>query len=153
MSILDEGIDLIKASKEWKDEYEKKHDTKLYIYRITHLNDKLCEENEKLRRENEDLKKEIYNLEHPNFVLNKIHIKILDHLKDNEGVTKNKLLDYYRNSLDIEIAFNELLKYGYIIFKYDMTSGYHKKIYFLNPNEDIQIEILKAIKEDWEEDL
>lgn len=45
MGVISEGFDLIKKSKEWKDEYEKKHDTNLYIFRITDLNNKLCEEN------------------------------------------------------------------------------------------------------------
>lgn len=118
MGVISEGFDLIKKSKEWKDEYEKKHDTNLYIFRITDLNNKLCEENKQL-------KAKIKELENPEFVLNQIHKEILLEIYKNGEKIDMDEADKLQDNIDKKIAFQELEDNFYICFVNDLYQAYY----------------------------
>ena len=109
MSILSGGLDMVKASKEWKDEYEKKHDTALYIFRITDLNNKLCEENAELRRRIEEL-------ENPDFVLHDEHIEILKYIYENGEEISDAQASEITTTLQSDLAFQELEDENFIAY-------------------------------------
>lgn len=109
MSILSGGLDMVKSSKEWKDEYEKKHDTALYIFRITDLNNKLCEENAVLRRRIEEL-------ENPDFVLHDEHIEILKYIYENGEEISDAQASEITTTLQSDLAFQELEDENFIAY-------------------------------------
>ena len=77
--------------------------------------------------------------------LNDIHIKILEMLRENDyTLWDNQLTHFFRANIDNEIAFNELIEYGYIknglVFSSDNGNDY-----VLNSSK--KKEVLKILKE------
>lgn len=138
MSIIGEGVDLIKAAKEWKEEYDKKHDADLYIHRITDLNNKLCHENEKL-------KEKILELENGKLVLNDVHYKvlklILDNCADDYVFYESAIKRSIENNIDEKIAYQELIDNDFIEPPMIVVSGLESKHYLNKITE-----VLKFIK-------
>lgn len=123
MGFINDSVDLVKSSREWKKEYELKHDTDLYIHRITDLNNKLCEENEKLKKEIELLKNKKFKLTYEQH-------QLCENILIDEDLTYNQALsifyrykdetgedeededhyDHYRGVLEVE----QLIVEGYL---------------------------------------
>lgn len=115
---MSECINLVKASREWKDEYNLKNDKDLYIHRLTDLNDKLC-------KYVEELEEKINTLSKPG--LNSKQISICENMLIEGPMTLDAILfsfysnelkedetnfdyDRYNAALDIE----ELISMGYV---------------------------------------
>ncbi len=137
MSLIGEGVDFIKASKEWKEEYEKKHNTELYIFRITELNTKLCEENK-------ELKEKIAELMHPKIDISRKHAEILKFIKIHKKTTKKQILQNF--NLEYEIGIYELMSKEYVIKNYEKFRGNDTWVLKLTQDADKMIEIIKIIK-------
>lgn len=107
MSIVGEGIDLIKISKEWKEEFEKKHNTDDYIFRITDLNNQLCEENCKLHEI-------IDNLDKNKLAIEDEHKEMLNYLYKNKIMNDTLLNNFIKKGIKYKYAWDELMYYEYI---------------------------------------